>query len=107
LVTFTIKFVLVCHVIACVWIFVGKESLFELIETNEGSYTDFSTQNWLTNAYLSNATEYQKYTASFYFTVTTMTTVGYGDISGHNSLERIICVFIMIIGVVVFSIVSG
>lgn len=102
--TFSIKFILVCHVIACVWIFIGKESLFELIESPNGGT---APQNWLTNAYLDKATEYQKYTASFYFTVTTMTTVGYGDISGHNSLERIICMLIMIIGVVVFSIVSG
>ena len=36
-----------------------------------------------------------------------MATVGYGDISGRNTLERIICVMIMIIGVVTFSIVSG
>jgi len=36
-----------------------------------------------------------------------MATVGYGDISGHNTLERIICVIIMMIGVVTFSIVSG
>jgi hypothetical protein len=66
-----------------------------------------STQNWLTNAYLDNATDYQKYTAAFYFTITTMATVGYGDISGHNTLERIICILIMIIGVIVFSIVSA
>jgi hypothetical protein len=36
-----------------------------------------------------------------------MATVGYGDISAHNTLERIIAVIIMIFGVVVFSIVSG
>jgi Ion channel len=36
-----------------------------------------------------------------------MATVGYGDISGTNTLERIICIIIMVIGVVTFSIVSG
>ena len=39
--------------------------------------------------------------------VTTMTTVGYGDMSGSTSLERIFLVFLMIIGVVVFTFVSG
>jgi hypothetical protein len=63
--------------------------------------------NWLSNAALDRATDYQQYTAAFYFTVTTMATVGYGDISGHNTLERIVCMIIMIIGVVTFSIVSG
>lgn len=44
---------------------------------------------------------------SFYFTVTTITTVGYGDISGNNTSERIICVLMMVMGVIFFSINSG
>jgi len=31
LLTFLIKFVLLCHVIACFWIFIGKESYFEIL----------------------------------------------------------------------------
>ncbi len=44
---------------------------------------------------------------SFYFTVTTITTVGYGDISATNGLERFFSVVIMIIGVISFSFASG
>lgn len=47
------------------------------------------------------------YLTSLYFTVTTITTVGYGDISGTNSLERLICCFLMIMGVLFFSVSSG
>jgi hypothetical protein len=47
------------------------------------------------------------YTIAFYFTVTTITTVGYGDISGHNSTERCICIVMMICGVVLFSLISS
>jgi hypothetical protein len=48
------------------------------------------------------------YITSFYFTVTTITTVGYGDISGvSNNIERIFCSFIMITGVISFSFASG
>ncbi|MFN9899486.1 MAG: ion channel [bacterium] len=61
----------------------------------------------MTDAFLDEATDFQKYTASFYFSVTTITTVGYGDISAHNSLERIIAIMIEISGVVFFSIVSA
>ena len=33
------------------------------------------------------------YITSFYFTVTTIATVGYGDIHGVNFGERIYCIF--------------
>lgn len=40
---------------------------------------------------------------SVYYTITTMTTVGYGDISATNELERIFAIVIMILGQVAFS----
>jgi hypothetical protein len=33
------------------------------------------------------------YITSFYFTVSTITTVGYGDIRGVNFGERVYCIF--------------
>ena len=47
------------------------------------------------------------YITSIYFTVTTITTVGYGDITGVNTLERAVSIIIMIIGVVSFSFATG
>ena len=38
------------------------------------------------------------YITAYYFTVTTIVTVGYGDITANNTGERIICIFLMIIG---------
>ena len=48
-----------------------------------------------------------QYITSFYFTITTITTVGYGDISAGTTSEKIICIFIMLIGVIAFSFASG
>jgi hypothetical protein len=56
---------------------------------------------------LQNLTNFQLYSTAFYFTVTTITTVGYGDISGTNTLERYVAVLIMVMGVVIFSVVSS
>jgi len=47
------------------------------------------------------------YAMSFYWTITTITTVGYGDISGNNTTEWIFCSVMMVIGVVGFSFANG
>jgi len=47
------------------------------------------------------------YCVAMYWTITTITTVGYGDIEGTNDLERIFCSIIMIIGVILFSLANG
>jgi uncharacterized PurR-regulated membrane protein YhhQ (DUF165 family) len=47
------------------------------------------------------------YCTSLYFTVTTITTVGYGDLHAENVLERGISILIMIIGVISFSFATG
>ena len=44
---------------------------------------------------------------SFYFVVTTMTTVGYGDMSAGTLFEQFYVVCLMMGGVFVFSLVTG
>lgn len=39
--------------------------------------------------------------------MTTITTVGYGDISGSTPVERVFCIVIMVVGVISFSFASG
>jgi len=43
------------------------------------------------------------YITSFYFTVTTIMTVGYGDITAYSMIEKCLCILLMLIGVVAFS----
>lgn len=47
------------------------------------------------------------YAVAIYLTVSTITTVGYGDISGNNNLERMFFSVVMIVGVVSFSFANG
>ena len=47
------------------------------------------------------------YFQAFYFIVTTMTTVGYGDMYATTIHEQIFCVFLMLFGVFYFSMISG
>lgn len=42
-----------------------------------------------------------------YWTVTTITTVGYGDIQAQNPIEMVFCSLIMLVGVISFSFANG
>ena len=45
------------------------------------------------------------YFVSFYYTITTITTVGYGDMVGTNTLERLVSIINEVVGVIIFSII--
>lgn len=97
-------FAMTTHVVACFWIIAGD---FESDVSRNNSwvykYTEYrnsiddDTVNYNSDLYLT----------SFYFTITTITTVGYGDFSATTFNEKIINIFIMIIGVIAFSMASG
>ena len=49
----------------------------------------------------------EKYLTSIYFTVTTITTVGYGDVDINTRMEKAFCIILMLFGVISFSYASG
>jgi hypothetical protein len=51
------------------------------------------------------ASDAEIYVASFYWALTTLSTVGYGDISAETFLERIFAMIIMFTGVLYISFV--
>lgn len=84
---------LLSHSMACIWIVAAH--------TSEGEIT------WITTKKFENYSLVQLYTTALYYTVATITTVGYGDISGTNLWERVIGCVLMLMGVIIFSISSG
>ena len=82
--------------------------LFLIIATNISSKSDRYIGTWLASYYPEYGNnDAALYCIGFYWTITTITTVGYGDIEPTTDLERIFCSFIMIIGVILFSIANG
>jgi hypothetical protein len=70
------------------------------------SFREDDENSWILN--YKNMDEMNLYITAIYFVVTTIATVGYGDISGNsNKIERLFCIFIMITGVIAFSFASG
>eukprot|EP00928_Gymnodinium_smaydae_P003153 TRINITY_DN11124_c3_g1_i3.p1 TRINITY_DN11124_c3_g1~~TRINITY_DN11124_c3_g1_i3.p1 ORF type:complete len:577 (-),score=74.51 TRINITY_DN11124_c3_g1_i3:29-1759(-) len=49
----------------------------------------------------------RQYIVSLYWVFTTMTTVGYGDITPTNNIERIYAIIVMIVGATVFGYIVG
>ena len=87
-------FVLMQHVTSCIWIFIGR-------------YNSTSKNNWIYDGGYTDDDVYNLYMTAVYFTVTTVLTVGYGDISANNDGERFFCIFLMVVGVFLFSFATG
>jgi hypothetical protein len=83
------SFLLLIHLIACFWAFMGK--------------TDDTYENWIFAGSYNDKSPFELYVISFYWAITTLSTVGYGDISAHNSAERLMCSLTMLIGIFVYS----
>lgn len=94
-ITLFILFVLLfTHVTSCLWYFSAK-------------YEGLSPETWVVRIGMQDSEIKEIYMASFYYILTTITTVGYGDITGHTFTERLICVFLFVFGVLLFSFAIG
>jgi potassium voltage-gated channel Eag-related subfamily H protein 8 len=45
--------------------------------------------------------------ACMYFAFTSLSTVGFGDFNPRGDIERILCAFILLFGVAIFSYIMG
>ena len=66
-------------------------------------FTFQSFPNWIDHINITNETFFDKYIASLYFMVTTMTTVGYGDIVCISQIERIYHIILLVIGTLFYT----
>ena len=87
-------FLMFAHVFSCIWIVAGQ-----IEEDNPNS--------WMKDDRVVGMDTNNLYVTSFYFIITTITTVGYGDYSPTTFAEKIIGVIIMFVGVIAFSFASG
>ena len=83
LVFFVLMFFLLSHVTACLWYFLAKL---------EG----FPPDSWVVKHSYMDSPNFDVYIASFYYIITTITTVGYGDITPGTTTERFIYIYIYI-----------
>jgi len=112
-------FFLASHIVSCFWLIIAElvitpcapDTLFQPATATTPAVAATCTEKY-NGTWLSNFSEYfseniSLYYVSFYWTITTITTVGYGDISGTNNYERMFASFVMVVGVILFSIANG
>merc|ERR1719313_216874 len=106
-----LKICFMAHLVGCFWYYItsveisgdecgsgklrceyGQPSTSWMKELGSGADTD---------------TNGKRYAVTLYWVFTTMTTVGYGDITPTNDLERIYAVVVMIFGATVFGYIIG
>ena len=93
-----------CHVIACGWVLIGRVSSLEgfergwLAEELDGPFVAEDTTG--ANG---GGPVYNIYVSAFYFAITTVTSVGYGDINPMNTSERLFVIVAECVGAIVFA----
>ncbi|KXJ25662.1 Potassium voltage-gated channel subfamily H member 8 [Exaiptasia diaphana] len=94
-----LAFAMVAHWLACVWYVIGLEEvsekstvswLYQFGETIQRPYVNFSMDT--------GPDEGSAYVTSLYFTLTSMTTVGFGNVSANTNAEKAFAVIVMLIG---------
>lgn len=83
------------HILACFWILLGLET----------------GNSWIVN-YFSEAnnmmfTEDSLYISSIYWVITTLTTVGFGDIRAYNKYEQLYTMGVEFLGIAFFGLIMG
>lgn len=89
---FLMIFIVFAHISACLWCFIAKS----LMENGDPF-------NWIHYSYMDDSSDGEIYIAGFYFTLVTIFSVGYGDITGKCFYERLFIVILMSIGCFLYS----
>ncbi|XP_041470932.1 potassium voltage-gated channel unc-103-like [Lytechinus variegatus] len=99
-------FTLVSHWMACIWYAIGEQQRPEI----QYGWLDMLAQDLFTpytNASTGGPSLKDKYVSSLYFTLTTLTTVGFGNIAPSTDAEKLFAICMMLIGSLMFACIFG
>jgi Ion transport protein/Cyclic nucleotide-binding domain len=85
---------LLIHLLACMWFQVA-------------AIEDYPKDSWVVLSGIKDAEVSSQYIRALYWTITTMTTIGYGDITPSRDLEYIVAMVIMLLGASMYAFIIG
>ena len=85
----------IAHWTACWWYYIGNQDMYNFPVT------------WVVAAKIADKSTFDKYVTSLYWAFTTMTTVGYGDITPYTMNEKIFAIITMILACGIFAYTVG
>uniref|UniRef100_A0A3Q1JBY7 Voltage-gated delayed rectifier potassium channel KCNH4 n=1 Tax=Anabas testudineus TaxID=64144 RepID=A0A3Q1JBY7_ANATE len=102
-------FALLAHWMACVWYFIGRSE----IESNSPASWDIGLTNYTQTTNGSGMTlnggpsVRSSYVTSLYFALSSLTSVGFGNVSANTDSEKIFSICTMLIGALMHAVVFG
>ncbi|XP_055513101.1 potassium voltage-gated channel subfamily H member 8 [Leucoraja erinacea] len=104
-------FALLAHWMACIWYVIGRREM----AMNDPQTWDIGWLNELgkrletpyTNNSLGGPTVRSAYIAALYFTLSSLTSVGFGNVSANTDAEKIFSICTMLIGALMHAVVFG
>jgi len=104
--------VFVCsHWYCCAWFLIGStQHQSDGNETNTLNVVPdvyhpngYGPKNWIDHQHMKGESSLDQYIASLYWSLSTMSTIAYGDITPRSSSERIFAMFVMVTGTSVYA----
>ncbi|XP_032291891.1 voltage-gated delayed rectifier potassium channel KCNH8 isoform X2 [Drosophila virilis] len=98
------SFTLAAHWLACIWYVIAVKEYEWFPESNIGWLQLLAERKNATVAILTTA---ETYSTALYFTFTSLTSVGFGNVSANTTAEKVFTIIMMLIGALMHAVVFG
>ncbi|XP_045928402.1 potassium voltage-gated channel subfamily H member 4-like isoform X2 [Micropterus dolomieu] len=102
-------FTLLAHWMACIWYVIGRMEMANVKTWHNGWLFKLSEQQDMPffNSTVGGPSMYSSYIAALYFSLRSLTSVGFGNISANTRAEKIFCICTMFVGALMYALVFG